>query len=63
MLLEIEMRTRIRLGFIQHLCILKNKDAYCTLRKKGKVYFDFILYVVTYVSKHYTPKYIEQQLN
>ena len=50
MLLEIEMRTRIRLGFIQHLCILKNKDACCTLRKKGKVYFDFILYVVTYVS-------------
>ena len=39
-----------KLGCIQHLCILKNKDAYCILRKKEKVYFELILYVVTYVS-------------
>lgn len=33
MLLEIEMKTRIRLEFIQHLFMLKNEDAYCVLRK------------------------------
>lgn len=39
MLLEIEMRTRIRLEFIQHLCILNNEDAYCILREKKEIKF------------------------
>lgn len=50
MLLEIEMRTRIRLEYIQHLCILKNEDAYCILRKKRKVYSELVFYAVTYIS-------------
>lgn len=36
MLLEIEMKTRIRLEFI-HLFILKNEDACCILGIKMKV--------------------------
>lgn len=35
MLLEIEMKTRIRLEFIQHLFGLENEDAYCSLRRKS----------------------------
>lgn len=42
MLLEIEMKTRIRLEFIQHLFMMKNEDAYCVLRKKGEVYSELI---------------------
>lgn len=37
MLLEIEMKTRIRLEFVQHVFILRNEDAYCILRRERKV--------------------------
>lgn len=37
MFLEIEMKTRIRLEFVQHVFILRNEDAYCSLRRERGV--------------------------
>lgn len=42
MLLEIEMKTRIRLECIQYLFILKSEDACCILRRTRKVYSEII---------------------
>lgn len=44
MLLEIEMKTRIRLEFSQHLFLLKNEDAYCILRKEMKVLYSELIF-------------------
>lgn len=44
MLLEIEVKTKIRLEFIQHLFTLKNEDAYCSLRKGMKVLYSELIF-------------------
>lgn len=43
MLLEIEMKTRVRLEFI-HLFVLKNDDARCILRMKMKVLYSELIF-------------------